>query len=195
MARCTPEMLTDLASLLTELRGWPRVVERRPLVFYVGSEPLLHFHALAGGRRRADVKAHGASIELELPRPLPGPVAHALLRELRGSHRDRTPARGRPRKLVKESCSSRRGVESCGQMEHPAGSIPRGRRSRCGRQSGRRCQPSARTTCGREARGVHASRTPRMRSGAIVAGPRESSQRYGPQNLVREAASRSPTAP
>lgn len=97
MARCTPEMLTDLASLLAELRSWPRVVERRPLVFYVGSEPLLHFHALADGRRRADVKTRSTWLEVELPRPLPGAVAGALRSALRGSYHDRTTAQRRPR--------------------------------------------------------------------------------------------------
>jgi hypothetical protein len=94
MAHCPPEMLDDLASVLAEVRAWPRVVERKPLVFYLGSEPFLHFHLLAGERRRADVKDRGDWIQFELPRPLPAAVRRALRQQLRDSYR----ARSQPRR-------------------------------------------------------------------------------------------------
>ena len=49
MAHCPPEILDDLGSLFATLRTWPGVVEKKPGVFYVGSQPFLHFHLLAGG--------------------------------------------------------------------------------------------------------------------------------------------------
>jgi len=95
MAHCPPEMLSDLASVLAEIRGWPRVVERKPAVFYVGSDAFLHFHLLAGERRRADVKGRGDWTEIELPRPLPAAVKRALLRQLRASHREKSTPKAR----------------------------------------------------------------------------------------------------
>ena len=86
MAHCPPELLDDLSDLLADLRRWPDVVERSPGVFYVRRRPFLHFHLLAGGRRRADVKGRSDWVQLELPRPLPAATRRALLRTLRLRH-------------------------------------------------------------------------------------------------------------
>jgi hypothetical protein len=98
MAFCPPEMLDDLADVLDEVRAWERVVERKPGVFYVGREPFLHFHLLAGARRRGDVKGASDWVQLDLPRPLPTTVRRAFVRALRRSYgekgvRARPPAR------------------------------------------------------------------------------------------------------
>lgn len=97
MGRCPPEMLDDLASVLAEIRTWPRIVERKPLVFYLGSEPFLHFHLLAGDERRADVKSRTDWTSFELPRPLPETRRRALLRCLRDRHRERLAGKGNVR--------------------------------------------------------------------------------------------------
>jgi hypothetical protein len=90
MGHCPPDILDDLASLLAEVRAWPRVVERKPAVFYVGREPFLHFHLLRGEHRRADVKSRNDWAQFELPRPLPAAVVRALRRALRDGYRDKT---------------------------------------------------------------------------------------------------------
>lgn len=95
MAHCPPEMLDDLATVLAEVRTWPRVVERKPLVFYLGNDAFLHFHLLAGERRRADVKGRGDWTQIDLPRPLPAAVTRALLRQLRASHRAKSGPKAR----------------------------------------------------------------------------------------------------
>ena len=56
MAYCPPELLDDLADLFADVRTWVGVIQKRPGVFYAHGQPFLHFHLLAGGRRRADVK-------------------------------------------------------------------------------------------------------------------------------------------
>jgi hypothetical protein len=90
MAHCPPELLDDLADVLATVRAWPGVVEKKPRVFYARNQPFLHFHLDADGRRRADIKGRTAWVQLDLPRPLPGPVRRALLRELRARHGERT---------------------------------------------------------------------------------------------------------
>jgi hypothetical protein len=56
MAHCPLAMLTDVDDLLTAVRPWPDVIEKRPGVFYLRREPFRHFHLFPGPRRRADVK-------------------------------------------------------------------------------------------------------------------------------------------
>lgn len=90
MAHCPPELLDDLDDVLVELRTWPHVVERSPGVFYVRREPFLHFHLLAGERRRADVKGPHDWVQLDLPRPIGAGERRALLRELRRQHAAKT---------------------------------------------------------------------------------------------------------
>ena len=58
MAYRPPELLDDLADLFADLRTWAGVIEKRPGVFYAHKQPFLHFHLLAGRRRRADIKGH-----------------------------------------------------------------------------------------------------------------------------------------
>ncbi|MFZ1991411.1 MAG: hypothetical protein WAW96_16760 [Alphaproteobacteria bacterium] len=55
MAHAKPEHLKDLKPVLDELRGWPRLKEKSPGIFYIGSKPFLHFH-IEGVRLWADVK-------------------------------------------------------------------------------------------------------------------------------------------
>lgn len=92
MAHCPQEQLDDLDDVLAELRTWPHVVEKSPGVFYVRREPFLHFHLLAGERRRADVKGPRDWVQFELPRPLGAGARRALLRELRRQHAVKTAA-------------------------------------------------------------------------------------------------------
>ena len=96
MAYCPPEMLDDLADLLAAVRTWTGVVEKKPGVFYVGRQPFLHFHLLAGGRRRADIKGAAAWVQLDLPRPISPAGRRALVRELRRRYAEKAaPRRGR----------------------------------------------------------------------------------------------------
>jgi hypothetical protein len=99
MAHCPPEQLDDLDDVLAELRALPHVVERSPGVFYLRREPFLHFHLLAGGGRRADVKSLADWVPIEVPRPASASVRRALLREIRRQHVARTaePSRSRAR--------------------------------------------------------------------------------------------------
>ena len=83
MAYCPPELLDDLADLFADVRTWAGVTEKRPGVFYVRNQPFLHFHLLAGGRRRADVKGHTNWVQLDLPRPVTETRRRTLFRELR----------------------------------------------------------------------------------------------------------------
>ena len=55
MKHATPDTLAQLAGLLVRLRGLPRMVERRPGVFYVKGKAFLHFHEDPAGIF-ADVK-------------------------------------------------------------------------------------------------------------------------------------------
>ncbi len=83
MAHCPPELLDDLADLLAEVRTWGGVIEKSPGVFYMRRQPFLHFHLVAGGRRRADVKGRANWVSLDLPRPVTAARRRAFLRELR----------------------------------------------------------------------------------------------------------------
>jgi hypothetical protein len=82
MAHCPPGALDDLADVLVAVRSWSGVVEKSSGVFYVGREPFLHFHLLADGRRRADVKGRTEWVEIDLPRPASASRRAALLRRL-----------------------------------------------------------------------------------------------------------------
>ena len=88
MAHCPPELLADLADLLSEVRAWAGVIEKSPGVFYVRRRPFLHFHRLEGSRRRADIKGHADWLSVDLPRPLPATTRRALLRALRTRYRE-----------------------------------------------------------------------------------------------------------
>jgi len=83
VAYCPPELLDDLADLFADLRTWAGVIEKRPGVFYARNQPFLHFHLLAGGRRRADVKGRTNWVQLDLPRPVTAMRRRDLFRELR----------------------------------------------------------------------------------------------------------------
>jgi hypothetical protein len=90
MAHCPPELLDDLAELLADVRTWADVVEKSHGVFYVRNQPFLHFHLLAGERRRADVKGDTDWVQMDLPRPVTEASRRALLRELRTRHAEKT---------------------------------------------------------------------------------------------------------
>ena len=94
MAHCPPELLDDLDDVFAELRTWAGVVEKKPGVFYMRRQPLLHFHLLAGGRRRADVKGHTHWAELDLPRPVTNAKRRVLLRELRMRYAEKAETKG-----------------------------------------------------------------------------------------------------
>jgi len=83
VAYCPPELLDDLADLFADLRTWAGVIEKRPGVFCAHNQPFLHFHLLAGGRRRADVKGRTNWGQLDLPRPVTAMSRRDLLCELR----------------------------------------------------------------------------------------------------------------
>lgn len=89
MPHCPAELLDDLIDLFAEIRSWPGVVEKKPGVFYVRREPFLHFHLLAGNRRRADVKGRADWVQMDLPRPIPARTRRTLLRELRVRHAEK----------------------------------------------------------------------------------------------------------
>ena len=89
MAYCPPEQLDDLRDVLAELRTWAGVTEKRPGVFYMGRQPFLHFHLLAGRRRRADIKGQTAWTQLDLPRPVSTRNRLTLLRALRRRYREK----------------------------------------------------------------------------------------------------------
>ena len=85
MPHCPPELLDDLADLLDEVRNWPGVVEKAPAVFYLRREPFLHFHLLASGQRRGDVKSGSDWVQVDLPRPITGARRRELLNALRAA--------------------------------------------------------------------------------------------------------------
>jgi len=89
MGHCPVDLLDDLALVLAEVRTWPHVVERKPAVFYVGREPFLHFHLLAGARRRGDIKGREGWMQVDLPRPSPVARRRAFLREIRARYEER----------------------------------------------------------------------------------------------------------
>ena len=83
MAHCRLELLDDLADVFAEVRTWVGVIEKKPGVFYVGSQPFLHFHLVEGGRRRADIKGRTTWVQLDLPWPVLATRRRAFLRALR----------------------------------------------------------------------------------------------------------------
>jgi hypothetical protein len=87
VAHCPPELLDDLAEVLALVRTWADVVEKKPGVFYVRREPFLHFHLLAGSRRRADVKTRAGWEQFDLPRPTSSARRRAFLREVAARYR------------------------------------------------------------------------------------------------------------
>jgi hypothetical protein len=89
VAYCPPELLDDLGDVIGEVRTWAGVVEKKAGVFYVRREPFLHFHLLAGGRRRADIKGGTDWVHLDLPRPLSATRRRAFLRELRRGYAEK----------------------------------------------------------------------------------------------------------
>ena len=89
MAHCPPELLDDLGSLFVTLKTWPGVIEKRTGVFYVGTQPFLHFHLLAGGRRRADVKGRARWVQLDLPRPATVARRRILVHHLRARYAEK----------------------------------------------------------------------------------------------------------
>lgn len=91
---CPPELLDDLLEVLAEVRTWSRVVEQQPGIFYVGRDPFRHFHLLANGQRRADIKGGNGWAQLDLPRPAAAARRRALLRVLRARHREKSPGTG-----------------------------------------------------------------------------------------------------
>ena len=98
MAHCPPELLDDLADVFASVRTWPGVIEKRPGVFYAHKHPFLHFHLLAGRRRRADIKGHTNWVHLDLPRPVTATRRRALLRELQMRYGDKAETRSRVRR-------------------------------------------------------------------------------------------------
>ena len=84
-----PEALDDLADLLAEVRCWTGVIERKPGVFYVRSQPFLHFHHLDGGRRRADVKGRADWVQVDVSRPVSAATRRTFMRELRRCHAEK----------------------------------------------------------------------------------------------------------
>jgi hypothetical protein len=73
------------------------VVEKKRGVFYLRREPFLHFHLVAGGRRRADIKGREGWMQIDLPRPVSAPKRRAFLRALRLHHGEQRAAKSRPR--------------------------------------------------------------------------------------------------
>lgn len=90
-------MLDDLADLFADVRAWSGVIEERPGVFYAHNQPFLHFHLLAGGRRRADIKGCASWVQLDLPRPVTVTRRRALLHELRLHYGERAKIKSRVR--------------------------------------------------------------------------------------------------
>jgi hypothetical protein len=89
VAHCPPALLDDIADVLADLRAWPGVVERSPGVFYARRNPFLHFHLVAGGRRRADVKGRAGWTSLDLPRPISAAKRRAFLKLLGARYREK----------------------------------------------------------------------------------------------------------
>src|SRR5438132_636701 len=81
-------MLDDLADLFAEVRA----------VFCAHNQPFLHFHLLAGSRRRADVKGHANWVQLDLPRPVTATRRRALVRELRTRYSERAETKSHVRR-------------------------------------------------------------------------------------------------
>lgn len=97
MGFCSPALLDDLGDLFAEVRAWEGVVERKPFVFYLGSQPFLHFHARHDGGRRADVKGREDWVQVDIPRPASAARLAALRRALRQCYAEkRRPKRKEP---------------------------------------------------------------------------------------------------
>jgi hypothetical protein len=112
VAYCPPEMLDDLANLFADVRAWPGVIEKRPCVFYAHGHPFLHFHLLAGGRRRADVKGHAKWVQIDLPRPVTTTRRRALFRELRMRYSGRAETKSRARRRSPNHTLQRTGARA-----------------------------------------------------------------------------------
>ncbi len=110
MAYCPPELLDDLAEVFADLRSWRGVLEKRPGVFYAHGEPFLHFHLLAGARRRADVKDRADWTQFDLPRPITATRRRALVRELRRRYDEKAEAEGRVRRRSPNDTLQRTGA-------------------------------------------------------------------------------------
>jgi hypothetical protein len=99
VAFCPPQLLEDLADVFADLQTWAGVIEKRPGVFYAHGQPFLHFHLVAGARRRADVKGRTTWTQLDLPSPVNATSRRALARELRIRYgekaKEQAPARPR----------------------------------------------------------------------------------------------------
>lgn len=95
IAHCPPELLDDLRDVFANLRTWAGVIEKTPGVFYLGREPFLHFHLLAGSRRRADIKGQRTWTQLDLPRPVSATKRHALVGALRKRYREKLARKNR----------------------------------------------------------------------------------------------------
>ena len=93
MGFCPPELLDDLDELFADLREWDGIVERKPAVFYVGSQPFLHFHLLHGGKRRADVKGRADWVKVDLPHPASATRRQTLRRTLRRCYAEKRSSR------------------------------------------------------------------------------------------------------
>jgi hypothetical protein len=107
VAYCPPELLDDLADVLAEVRTWSGVSERRPGVLSVRGWPFLHFHLLAGGRRRADIKGRADWVQLDLPRPLTAARRRVLVQALRKCHGEKIePGRRAPRRSSDRRCTN-----------------------------------------------------------------------------------------
>ena len=78
-----PELLNDLVDLLAEVRTWAWVTEKKPNMFYVRRQPVLDFHLVEGGRRRADAKGRTGWVQLDLPRPISPTRCRAFISERR----------------------------------------------------------------------------------------------------------------
>jgi hypothetical protein len=89
MARCPTALLGDVVPVLTVLRTWSGVIEKKPGVFYAYRQPFLHFHLGADGRRRADIRSPAGWTSMDLPRPLSHRRGQSLLRELRRRYAER----------------------------------------------------------------------------------------------------------
>ena len=89
MARCPTALLDDLVPVLTVLRTWSGVIEKKPGVFYAYRQPFLHFHLGADGRRRADIRSPAGWASIDLPWPLSHRRGQRLLRVLRRCYAER----------------------------------------------------------------------------------------------------------
>jgi hypothetical protein len=110
VAYCPPELLDDLGDVFANLRTWTGVIEKRPGVFYVRNQPFLHFHLLAGGRRRADVKGYTHWVQLDLPRPVTAARRRALFRELRMRYGEKVETKSRVRRRSPNHTPQRTGA-------------------------------------------------------------------------------------